>query len=225
VRRLERTVESLSHGLILALTELKDLRGRSTTAGSRKPDNPGMVDALSTALSGLSTAVDHPDSAPGVSPLDVTIHPSEQSEPDSREGAIKCGTLSLSREPKLGPSAEANSVANFITMENDSPLFISNHESPIARLLKPIQGFMTCPEVFRFLKWAEAHPGLRNTRLFDLFWVADNLFHVHGGVRYPVPVKGVLGSNVPTDFDILSPKIIHAYGRYFRSNGLEYLVR
>jgi hypothetical protein len=33
VRRLEKTVESLSHGLILALTELKN---RTTTADGRK---------------------------------------------------------------------------------------------------------------------------------------------------------------------------------------------
>ena len=191
VRRLERTVESLTHGLILALTELKDLRGRSTTAGGRKLDNPGMVNPLSTALSGLSTVDDYPDSTPGVSPPEVTIHPLEN--PDLCEGAIEDGTLSLSREPKLGSSAEANSVPDHLTIENDNPLFTSNPRSPIAGLLKPIQDFMTCPEVFRFLKWAQAHPGLRSTQLFDLFWVADNLFHVHGGVRYPVAVKGVVG--------------------------------
>jgi hypothetical protein len=57
---------------------------------------------------------------------------------------------------------------------------------------------MACPEVHRFLKWAEAHPGLRSTQLFDLLWVADNLFDVHG-VRYPsaLPVEGCsLRSNI-----------------------------
>ena len=191
VRRLERTVESLTHGLILALTELRDLRGRSTTAGGRKLDNPGMVNPLSTALSGLSTVDDHPDSTSGVPPPEVTIHPLEKL--DLCEGAIKDGTLSLSRKPKLGSSGEANSVPDHLTIENDSPLFTRNPRSPIAGLLKPIQDFMTCPEVFRFLKWAQAHPGLRSTQLFDLFWVADNLFHVHGGVRYLVPVNGVVG--------------------------------
>jgi hypothetical protein len=177
VRRLEKTVEGLSHGLILALTELQDLRGRTTTAGGRKSDNSGKVDALSIALSGLST-VDHHDSTPGTSAPDATlICPSEQ------PGQMTT-RRSQHKSTKLG-AAEQNDV-------DDSSIFISDDRSPISGLLKPILDFMACPEVHRFLKWAEAHPGLRSTQILDLLWVANNLFDVHGGVRYPsaLPVEG-----------------------------------
>ena len=174
MRRLERTVESLSHGLILALTELKDLQGRPD---GRKTDNSGIIDELSTAPSCLSTVVDHPNSTPGASAPGTTLHPSEQLDPTRQcEDATKPGALSVSREPELGPSAEPNNVVNSAVTGNDSTLFISDNLSPVSELLKPIL------EVFRFLKRAEAHPGLRSTQLFDLFWVADNLFNVHGGV-------------------------------------------
>ncbi|KAN0132441.1 hypothetical protein V8E53_009867 [Lactarius tabidus] len=167
VRRLEKTVEGLSHGLILALTELQDLRGRTTTAGGRKSDNSGKVDALSIALSGLST-VDHHDSTPGTSAPDATlICPSEQPGPMTTR-------RSQHKSTKLG-AAEQNDV-------DDSSIFISDDRSPISGLLKPILDFMACPEVHRFLKWAEAHPGLRSTQILDLLWVANNLFDVHGGI-------------------------------------------
>ena len=190
MRRLERTVESLSHGLILALTELKDFQGRSE---GRKTDNSCIVDALSTSLSGLSTVVDHPDSTPGASASDATPHPSEQPNPTTqREVVTKSGALSGSREPKPCPSAEPNNVVDPTVAENDSSLCISIDGSPVSGLLKPILDFMTCPEVFQFLKQAEAHPGLRCIQLFDLNWVADNLFNVHGGVCYPLLIEGVV---------------------------------
>jgi hypothetical protein len=50
-------------------------------------------------------------------------------------------------------------------------------------MLSPILKFITSSEVPQFLRRAEIHPGLLNTQLFDLFWVLDNLFNVHGGVR------------------------------------------
>ncbi|KAN0130504.1 hypothetical protein V8E53_011590 [Lactarius tabidus] len=167
VRRLEKSVEGLSHGLILALTELQDLRGRTTTAGGRKSDNSGKVDALSIALSGLST-VDHHDSTPGTSAPDATlICPSEQ------PGQMTT-RRSQHKSTKLG-AAEQNDV-------DDSSIFISDDRSPISGLLKPILDFMACPKVHRFLKWAEAHPGLRSSQILDLLWVANNLFDVHGGI-------------------------------------------
>lgn len=55
------------------------LQDRRTTADGRNADNSGMVDALSTALSGLSTVMDHPDSTPRTSAPDATLlSPSEQ---------------------------------------------------------------------------------------------------------------------------------------------------
>ncbi|KAN0132431.1 hypothetical protein V8E53_009857 [Lactarius tabidus] len=186
VRRLEKTVESLSHGLILALTERKDFQGRSTTTDGGKADDAGMVDALSTAFFGLSTVVDHPraECTPGTSVPDASLHASEQPDPTTqREGATKFGSLFVSREPKLGPPAEPDRVViGHTEIEVDSSLVLKDDRSSISGFLKPILDLMTCPEVFRFLKLAEAHHGLRSTQLFDLFWVADNLFNVHGGI-------------------------------------------
>jgi hypothetical protein len=151
-----------------------------------------MVDTLSTTFSGLSTVLDHHDSTPGATAQDATLHSSELPDPTTeREGATKLGSLFVSREPKPRPLAEPDRVVVGHTgMEADSTLVIMDDRSPISGFLKPILDFMTCPEVFRFLKLAEAHPGLRNTQLFDLFWVADNLFNVHGGVRSPLLVEG-----------------------------------
>jgi hypothetical protein len=174
VRRLEKTVESLSHGLILALTELQN---RTTTADVRKTDNSGMVDALSTALSNLSTVVDHPDSTPGTSEPEATLpRTSEPPDPTTTQRESASKNTSTNHE-----AAEHN---DGVVTENDTSIFISDDRSPISGLLKPILDFMACPEVHRFFKWAEAHPGLRSTQLFDLLWVANNLYNVHGGVRY-----------------------------------------
>ena len=189
VRRLEEMVESLSHGLISALTELKEFRGRITTADGRKADDSGVVDELTTAFSSLSSVVDHPDStvgasAPAEQPDSITQYESATQHIDT-----KFGENSASRESKLGGPS---SVVSHNATGNDSSFFIRDNRSPISGLLRPILDFMTCPEVFRFLKWAEAHPGLRSTQLFDLFWVSDNLFNVHRGVRYHQPVGGVI---------------------------------
>ena len=164
VRQLEKTVEGLSHGLILALTELQD---RKTTADGRKSVN---VDALSTALSDLSTVEDHPDSAPGTSAPGATL-PQPPSEPPARQ--------------RESASQDTSAVgAEHVATENDSSMLISEGRTPISGLLKPILDFMACREVHQLLKQAECHPGLRNTQLFDLLWVANNFFNVHGGVRY-----------------------------------------
>ena len=182
-RRLGKTIESLSHGLILALTELKDLRGRSTTANDRKTDDSGVVDALTATISGLSTIIDHSDGTLDASAPDATpFHPPKQPIPTSqRESATqhinaKFGALSVSGDLKSGPTAEPNNVVDYIATGNDSSLSVGSDWSPISGLHGP-------PEVFRFLKWAEAYAGLRSTQLFDLSWVADTLFHIHGGVR------------------------------------------
>lgn len=199
VRRLEKTVESLSHGLILALTELKEVRARLNTVDARKTDNPGADDALTTAFSNLSTVVNHSDSTLGATaPAATLTHPSEQPDPTIQcEGATKhtntkFGALSESRESKFGTTSGPSSVVGHNATEKDCSLLISDDRSPISGLLRPILDFMTCPEVFRFLKWAEAHAGLMSTQLFDLCWVSDNLFNVHGGVRYTLPVGGVI---------------------------------
>jgi hypothetical protein len=218
VRRLEKTVESLSHGLILALTELQDFRGRTAIVGGCKSDNSGTVDALSIALSGLSTAVDHLDGTGTSAPDDTHLCPSKQ--PDQMTTRRKSASQHKSTKLK---AAEKN---DDIVTETDSSIFISDDRSPISGLLKPILDFMACPVVRRFLKWAEAHPGLRSTQFFDLLWVANNFFNVHGGVRCPSSRRGELIAllRVKIDYDILSPKILHSYGRYFWSDWLECLV-
>ena len=179
VRRLEKTVEDLSHGLILALTELQD---RTTTADCRKSDD---VDALSTALSGLSTVEeDPPDRIPRTSAPDSTLpHPSE---PPAR------------RRESVSQDTSAELGAERVATENDSSISISDGRTPISGLLKPILDFMACPEVHQLLKWAEVHPGLRNTQLFDLLWVANNFFNVHGGVRYYYSLRRwvLIGSDI-----------------------------
>jgi hypothetical protein len=174
VRRLDNTVESLSQELILALTELQN---RTTAADDHKSGNSRMVDALSTALSSLSTVIDHPDGTLGTSAHDATFPPSSE-PPDP--------TTTRITNTKLRAAERNDSVVT----EKDCSIFISNDPSPISGLLKLLD-FMACPEVHRFLKWAEAHPGLRNTQLFDLLWVANHLFSVHGGVRYPSSRRGV----------------------------------
>jgi hypothetical protein len=91
-------------------------------------------------------------------------------------------------------------------IESDCAATISNR-SPISELLKPIVNFMMCPEVSQFLKQVEAHPGLRSTQFFDLFWVMDNLFNVHGGVRLlAVSQTGLFYSYCQADYDTLSPE-------------------
>ncbi|KAN0130507.1 hypothetical protein V8E53_011593 [Lactarius tabidus] len=149
VHGLEKTAESLLHGLILALTELQN---RTTAAHGRKANNSGIVNALSTTLSGLSTGVDHYDNTPGTSAPDATpLYPSEQPNQTT--------TRPKSVSQHKGTKLEAAKQNDDVVTENDSSIFVSDDRSPISGLLK----------------WAEAHPGLRRTQLFDLLWVADNL--------------------------------------------------
>ncbi|KAI9456854.1 hypothetical protein BJY52DRAFT_1275024 [Lactarius psammicola] len=165
VRRLEKTVESLSHGLILALTELRDFRAHST-----KTDDSDVVDTQTTAFSSLSAVGDHPDSTFRASAPGSNLHPSEQPDPTPQRKSTTPRTNanltapSISGESKFGPTAKPNSVVGHITTRNDSSPFVSNNWSPISELLRPILDFMT------------------STQLFDLLWVSDNLFNVHGGI-------------------------------------------
>jgi len=66
--------------------------------------------------------------------------------------------------------------------DDDKSLFTSKNRSPISGLLSPILKFITSSNVFQFLKQVETHGGLRNTQLFDLSWVLNNLFNIHGGI-------------------------------------------
>ena len=97
--------------------------------------------------------------------------------------------LSLFRESTLPYRAEPDSVFDRAAMGDDKSLLTSSVRSPISGLLRPILDFMNCPEVSQFLKQAKTHPGLRNTQIFDLFWVLDSLFNVHGGVRTLAPSR------------------------------------
>ena len=66
---------------------------------------------------------------------------------------------------------------------NDGTLFTTSDDgSPALQMLSPILKFITSSDVFQFLKRAGVHAGLLKTQLFDLIWILDNLFNVHGGV-------------------------------------------
>ena len=54
--------------------------------------------------------------------------------------------------------------------------------------------FVASSDVFEFLKLADIHAGLWGTQLFDLFWLLDNLFNVHGGVRFLFMLAPRIGS-------------------------------
>jgi hypothetical protein len=115
------------------------------------------------------------------------VPPAQQPRPATlRTSGTGLGSDLLSSSGGLKPPyrADPRSVFDGDAMGNDRLLFT---RSPISRLLRPILNFMMCPEVSQFLKQAEAQPGLRGTPIFDLFWVLDNLFNVHGGVRSLAP--------------------------------------
>jgi hypothetical protein len=63
-------------------------------------------------------------------------------------------------------------------------LFTSKDRSPISEMLSHILGLITSSDVLPFLKQAEIYGGLRNTQIFDLVWVLENLFNIHGGVWF-----------------------------------------
>jgi len=90
-------------------------------------------------------------------------------------------TTTTSVASKAGPENAFNCVAT----GNDGTLFITSKDgSPALEMLSPILKYITSSNVFQFLKRAEIHAGLLKTQLFDLFWILDNLFNVHGGVWF-----------------------------------------
>jgi len=94
-------------------------------------------------------------------------------------------------------SPEEDNVVGRAATASDKSLFTSKDRSPISALLNPIFKFITSSDVYLFLKQAETLGGLRNTcaQMFDLSWVLDNLFNIHGGVRFSICLKGAL---IPT---------------------------
>lgn len=88
----------------------------------------------------------------------------------------QCDRKSCSHEDHDGICAAATG--------DDKSLFTSKNRSPISGMLSPILKFIASSDVFQFLKQVETHGGLRNTQMFDLSWVLNNLFNIHGGVQF-----------------------------------------
>jgi hypothetical protein len=101
--------------------------------------------------------------------------------------------------PPLRPDTRSYSpgednVVGRAATASDKSLFTSKDRSPISALLSPIFKFITSSDVYLFLKQAETLGGLRNTcaQMFDLSWVLDNFFNIHGGVWFSICLKDVL---------------------------------
>jgi len=87
--------------------------------------------------------------------------------------------MTTSVASKAGPENAFSCTAT----GNDGTLFITGEDRSLAlQMLSPMLKFITSSDVFQFLKRAEVHAGLLKTQLFDLLWISDNLFNVHGGV-------------------------------------------
>lgn len=131
---------------------------------------------ICAARSGISTA------APSLHRLD------NKSSSSPEDNLLRM----LRRLPQTTTTSVASSVGSenafsCIATGNDGALFkftTSNDRSSALQMLSPILKFITTSDVFQFLKRAEIHAGLLKTQLFDLFWILDNLFNVHGGVWF-----------------------------------------
>jgi hypothetical protein len=229
-RRLEKTVESLSHGLILALTQLKSGNMHADTEPHRRGSGPGphhhpghsdvandeiepvsrddddgggrdlstvfarlgfienctetfhlhacrfgiLTMCICVARGGIGTA------APSLQQLD------NKSSSSLEENLLRMfrrlpQTTMTSATFKTGPENAFRCIAT----RNNGTLFTTGEDrSPALQMLSPILKFITSSDVFQFLKRAEIHTGLLKTQLFDLFWILDNLFNVHGGVWF-----------------------------------------
>ena len=88
-------------------------------------------------------------------------------------------TTTTSVASKAGPENAFDCIA---TGNDGTLLIIGKNRPPALEMLSSILKYITSPDVFKFLKWAEIHAGLLKTQLFNLFWILDNLFNVHGGV-------------------------------------------
>jgi hypothetical protein len=101
--------------------------------------------------------------------------------------------LVSSRSDAVSCSREGdNNLFGCVATGNDESLFTSKDRSPISGMLSPILNFITSSDVLQFLKQAAVHDGLRNTQIFDLLWVLNNLFNIHGGVWLSHWFKGVV---------------------------------
>jgi len=90
-------------------------------------------------------------------------------------------TATSSVVSRTGPENAFSSIAT----GSDRTLFAASKDrSFVSQMLSPILKSVTSSDMFQFLKRAEVHAGLLSTQLFDLFWLLDNLFNVHGGVRF-----------------------------------------
>ncbi len=84
----------------------------------------------------------------------------------------------------VASKVESENAFSCVAMGSDGTLAIGKDWSPVSQMLSPILTFVTSSDIYQFLKRAETHAGLLSTQLFDLFWILDNLFNVHGGVRF-----------------------------------------
>jgi hypothetical protein len=90
-------------------------------------------------------------------------------------------TTTRSVASEAGPEDAFSCIA---TGNDEIPFTTAKDRSPALQMFNPILKFITSSDVFQFLKRAEIHTGLLKTQLFDLFWILDNLFNVHGGVWF-----------------------------------------
>ena len=133
----------------------------------------------------ITSVTDPPPSTLGTSASHPTVPPAQQSCPTtlpSSGTATGSGVLSSSGELRLPYRTGSEKISDRAAVRNKQPPFTKTR-SPISGLLGPILKFMECSEVSQFFTQAETHPGLRSTKIFDLSWVLENLFDVHGGVR------------------------------------------
>jgi hypothetical protein len=128
-----------------------------------------------------------------------TVAPSSQQLDNKSSSSLEENLLRMLRRlpqttrTTITVTSKAGSENAFscIAAENDGTLVnTSKDRSPALQMLSPILKFLTSSDVFQFLKRAEIHAGLLKTQLFDLFWILDNLFNVHGGVWFLSDLKG-----------------------------------
>jgi hypothetical protein len=135
-----------------------------------------------------------------------TATPSLQQPDDKSSSSLEESLLRmLRRKPQttttttsVVPTTGPENAFSCIAKGKDGTLFTTVKDRTVAfRTLSPILEFITSSDVFQFLKRAEIHAGLLNTQLFDMFWILDNLFNVHGGVWlfFFTDFKGSYSSN------------------------------
>ncbi|KAF8486442.1 hypothetical protein DFH94DRAFT_713329 [Russula ochroleuca] len=204
LRRLEKTVESLSHGLILALTQLNsgdvlaEPRRRSSSPGRRRRSRSHETESvsgddtvdgddcrnLSTAFSGKGPLENaHGGIRTMASSLKTNNAESSSSlEKDLLQSLLHGPQLSSTTMTSVASKAGPENAFSCIATASNRSLFTTSKEKSHSQMLSPVLKFITSSDVFEFLKRAEIHASLWSTQLFDLFWVLDNLFNVHGGI-------------------------------------------